>query len=74
MNGAETLLLVPTPYIIGVPTSFFTTKRNVQLPDDVWLVDLDRPFVQVHTSLLKGFFILRLGGGGGAQCVELKLR
>ena len=64
MNGAETLLLVPTPYIIGVPTSFFTTKRNVQLPDDVWLVDLDRPFVQVHTSLLKGFFILRLGGGG----------
>ena len=47
MNGAETLLLVPTPYIIGVPSSFFTTKRNVQLPDDVWLVDLDRPFVQV---------------------------
>ena len=48
MNGAETLLLVPTPYIIGVPSSFFTTKRNVQLPDDVWLVDLDRPFVQVQ--------------------------
>ena len=47
MNGAETLLLVPTPYIIGIPSTFFATKRNVQLPDDVWLVDLDRPFVQV---------------------------
>ena len=48
MNGAETLLLVPTPYIIGIPSTFFATKRNVQLPDDVWLVDLDRPFVQVQ--------------------------
>ena len=48
MNGAETLLLVPTPYIIGIPSTFFATKRNVQLPDDVWLVDLDQPFVQVY--------------------------
>ena len=63
MNGAETLLLVPTPYIIGVPTSFFTTKRNVQLPDDVWLVDLDRPFVQVHNY--KRVFLLCVWGGEG---------
>ena len=53
MNGAETLLLVPTPYIIGIPSTFFATKRNVQLPDDVWLVDLDRPFVQVQLIVLK---------------------
>ena len=53
MNGAETLLLVPTPYIIGIPSTFFATKRNVQLPDDVWLVDLDRPFVQVQFIVLK---------------------
>ena len=53
MNGAETLLLVPTPYIIGIPSTFFATKRNVQLPDDVWLVDLDRPFVQVQFIVLE---------------------
>lgn len=47
MNGSEQLLLVPTPYIIGVPSSFFATKGNVNLPDDVWLVDLDKPFIQV---------------------------
>ena len=48
MNGSEQLLLVPTPYIIGVPSSFFTDKhRNVSLPDDVWLVDLDKPYIQV---------------------------
>jgi hypothetical protein len=35
------LLLAPTPYIIGIPTSFLVIKRNVILPDDVWLVDLD---------------------------------
>ena len=35
------LLLAPTPYIIGIPTSFLQCKRNVQFPEDVWLVDLD---------------------------------
>ena len=49
MNGSEQLLLVPTPFIIGVPSSFFDTK-GCHLPDDVWLVDLDKPFIQVrHT-------------------------
>lgn len=35
------LLLAPTPYIIGVPASFFLYKAEFKIPDDVWLVDLD---------------------------------
>ena len=34
------LLLAPTPYIIGLPSSFLQSRGSV-LPDDVWLVDLD---------------------------------
>uniref|UniRef100_V5HUR2 MAP kinase-activating death domain protein n=1 Tax=Ixodes ricinus TaxID=34613 RepID=V5HUR2_IXORI len=41
MASAEQLLLAPTPYIIGVPATFFKLKRSFCLPDDVWLVDLD---------------------------------
>nr|XP_042894648.1 MAP kinase-activating death domain protein isoform X3 [Parasteatoda tepidariorum] len=41
MNGAEQLLLAPTPYIIGIPASFLMFKRHCRLPEDVWLVDLD---------------------------------
>ncbi|XP_055951313.1 MAP kinase-activating death domain protein-like isoform X2 [Argiope bruennichi] len=41
MNGAEQLLLAPTPYIIGIPASFLMFKRNFKMPEDVWLVDLD---------------------------------
>ncbi|OTF81906.1 hypothetical protein BLA29_012939, partial [Euroglyphus maynei] len=41
MNSAEQLLLAPTPFIIGVPSSFLMYKKNFKLPDDVWLVDLD---------------------------------
>lgn len=33
--------MAPTPFIIGVPSSFLLYKRNFKLPDDVWLVDLD---------------------------------
>uniref|UniRef100_A0A8C2AKQ5 MAP kinase-activating death domain protein n=1 Tax=Cyprinus carpio TaxID=7962 RepID=A0A8C2AKQ5_CYPCA len=36
-----TLLLAPTPYVIGVPASFFLYKSDFKMPDDVWLVDLD---------------------------------
>ena len=36
------LLLAPTPFIIGVPASFFIYKSNFQLPDDIWVVDLDK--------------------------------
>ncbi|GIZ05297.1 hypothetical protein CEXT_686181 [Caerostris extrusa] len=41
MNGAEQLLLAPTPYIIGIPASFLMFKRHFKIPEDVWLVDLD---------------------------------
>lgn len=41
MASAEQLLLAPTPYIIGVPASFFLYKTDFKMPDDVWLVDLD---------------------------------
>lgn len=42
MSGSEQLLLAPTPYVIGLPTSFLQIKRpNRGLPEDVWLVDLD---------------------------------
>ncbi|KAL3072106.1 hypothetical protein niasHS_016281 [Heterodera schachtii] len=40
MPSAEQLLLAPTPYIIGVPASFFPCK-GIQVPSDVLLVDLD---------------------------------
>ena len=33
--------MVPTPFIIGVPSSFLMYKKGFVLPDDVWLVDLD---------------------------------
>ena len=35
--------MAPTPFIIGVPASFFPYKNNshFRIPDDVWLVDLD---------------------------------
>jgi hypothetical protein len=42
MNETEQLLLAPTPFIIGIPASFFAYKSNLSLPDDVWLVDLDK--------------------------------
>ena len=36
------LLLAPTPYVIGIPTSFFRIKgMNFQVPHDVLIVDLD---------------------------------
>ncbi len=41
MRGSEQLLLAPTPFIIGLPTSFLQCKRFSCLPDDVWMVDLD---------------------------------
>lgn len=42
MKETEQLLLAPTPFIIGVPSNFLQYRTNFQLPDDVWLVDLDR--------------------------------
>ncbi|XP_029633967.1 MAP kinase-activating death domain protein isoform X5 [Octopus sinensis] len=50
MSSAEQLLLVPTPYIIGVPSSFFLYKAGFTMPDDVWLVDLDSNKIQAPTG------------------------
>ncbi|XP_074921415.1 MAP kinase-activating death domain protein isoform X30 [Chelonoidis abingdonii] len=50
MASAEQLLLAPTPYIIGVPASFFLYKLDFKMPDDVWLVDLDSNKVIVPTN------------------------
>lgn len=41
MSSAEQLLLAPTPFIIGFPSSFFKFRCNFTLPNDVWIVDLD---------------------------------
>ena len=38
------LLLAPTPFIIGLSTSFLACKRNnlaTGIPGDIWIVDLD---------------------------------
>ncbi|XP_077420228.1 MAP kinase-activating death domain protein isoform X8 [Vanacampus margaritifer] len=50
MASAEQLLLAPTPYIIGVPASFFLYKADFKIPDDVWLVDLDSSKVKAPTN------------------------
>ncbi|XP_062052173.1 MAP kinase-activating death domain protein isoform X24 [Lepus europaeus] len=50
MASAEQLLLAPTPYIIGVPASFFLYKLDFKMPDDVWLVDLDSSRVIAPTN------------------------
>uniref|UniRef100_A0A2A4JST7 MAP kinase-activating death domain protein n=1 Tax=Heliothis virescens TaxID=7102 RepID=A0A2A4JST7_HELVI len=41
MSCAEQLLLAPTPFLIGIPATFLTYKKNFRMPDDIWLVDLD---------------------------------
>ncbi|XP_049575159.1 MAP kinase-activating death domain protein isoform X18 [Syngnathus scovelli] len=50
MASAEQLLLAPTPYIIGVPASFFLYKSDFKIPDDLWLVDLDSSKVKAPTN------------------------
>ena len=48
MSNAEQLLLAPTPFVIGVPASFFRYKsEGFQMPGDVWVVDLDSNKVRV---------------------------
>lgn len=41
MSCAEQLLLAPTPFVIGIPATFLMYKKNFQLPDDIWQIDLD---------------------------------
>ncbi|VDO98239.1 unnamed protein product [Heligmosomoides polygyrus] len=51
MPSAEQLLLAPTPFLIGVPASFFAHKRIKDIPNDVILVDLDTNHVTVPDDL-----------------------
>ena len=42
LESAEQLLLAPTPFLIGIPSSFLKLReKNFRLPNDVWLIDLD---------------------------------
>ncbi|KAF6773584.1 hypothetical protein AHF37_07676 [Paragonimus kellicotti] len=41
MAEAEQLLIAPTPYIIGVPTSFYAARKVFRMPKDVWVANLD---------------------------------
>lgn len=46
--------MAPTPYLIGVPTGFYSTQKIYSLPKDVWLADLDKCGVSnVWTKNLK---------------------
>lgn len=52
MKNAEQLLLAPTPYVIGIPSSFFRIKgMNFQVPHDVLIVDLDTNKMNVPLSM-----------------------
>ncbi|EDO49267.1 predicted protein [Nematostella vectensis] len=51
MANAEQLLLAPTPYVIGVPASFFRYKsKDFQIPGDLWVFDLDSSKVKIPMS------------------------
>ncbi|CAH8295415.1 unnamed protein product, partial [Schistosoma turkestanicum] len=49
LEGGENLLLSPTPYLIGIPASFLSQKKDFRFPADVWLVDLDANKVSQFT-------------------------
>ena len=67
MNSAEQLLLAPTPFVIGVPASFFRYKsEGFHMPGDVWIVDLDSNKVGEQLFLL-------LFCGNYSTCTNLKL-
>lgn len=51
MPSAEQLLLAPTPFLIGVPSSFFHHRKIRDLPSDVILVDLDTNCLHVPDDL-----------------------
>uniref|UniRef100_A0A158R4P6 MAP kinase-activating death domain protein n=1 Tax=Syphacia muris TaxID=451379 RepID=A0A158R4P6_9BILA len=51
MPSAEQLLMAPTPFLIGVPSSFFTYKNIAAVPSDVIVADLDRNVVEIPKGL-----------------------
>jgi len=59
MNNAEQLLMAPTPYVIGVPASFFRYKCDgFSLPPDVWVVNLDSNKVRIQDCCYTFFYWL----------------
>ena len=51
------LLLAPTPYVIGVPSSFLQYKTQYfQVPSDVLIVDLDSSKVSFQCFTFKILF------------------
>ena len=50
MPGSEQLLLAPTPYLIGLPSSFLKYNKLPLVPDDVWIVDLDAALIKPPTN------------------------
>ena len=53
LRGAENLLLAPTPFLIGAPSTFLLHKKDFQLPDDIYVFNLDTGEVQLPTRLEK---------------------
>ncbi|KRZ84587.1 MAP kinase-activating death domain protein, partial [Trichinella sp. T8] len=47
LTGAEQLLLAPTPFVIGIPASFFEMRQFSVLPTDIVFVDLDSSKVTI---------------------------
>uniref|UniRef100_A0AC35U4W9 MAP kinase-activating death domain protein n=1 Tax=Rhabditophanes sp. KR3021 TaxID=114890 RepID=A0AC35U4W9_9BILA len=50
MPSAENILLAPTPFIIGLPASFFGFKR-FEVPNDVIVVDLDTNVMNIPEDM-----------------------
>uniref|UniRef100_A0A0N4Z317 MAP kinase-activating death domain protein n=1 Tax=Parastrongyloides trichosuri TaxID=131310 RepID=A0A0N4Z317_PARTI len=50
MPSAENILLAPTPFIIGLPSSFFAFK-NIEVPNDVIVVDLDTNVMNIPEDM-----------------------
>ncbi|KAI1725545.1 DENN (AEX-3) domain-containing protein [Ditylenchus destructor] len=81
MASAEQLLLAPTPYIIGLPASFFAAK-SIDIPTDVIFVDLDTNevifpqdmsipfFPEPEATHLKEDFRRALGKMGSVNALE----
>ncbi|XP_065645694.1 MAP kinase-activating death domain protein isoform X2 [Hydra vulgaris] len=52
MKNAEQLLLAPSPFVIGIPSSFFRIKgMSFQVPNDILIVDLDTNKMSVPLSM-----------------------
>ncbi|VDD91121.1 unnamed protein product [Enterobius vermicularis] len=51
MPSAEQLLMAPTPFLIGVPSSFFVFKDISAIPNDIIVADLDKNTVTIPEDL-----------------------